>query len=243
MVLGLFSKERALQKNIEKATAKHAQSLDRRAAMEKLVKNGSDDAFYGLCKRFSLNYDKSIEDQQEKAWVVETLVANADRALKPLQRYMKNASSLGYPLQAMERMADKNQALKIIDELLASEEPGYTREPSKRIDIIEWLAEWEEHDNDTLFERIGPYLADYDENVRFKAIEALSVRPSSKMAPPMLAALLREEEESARIKRRIAEVLAEQKLPLGDHKKAVSELLPGVLTDFKLHRDKLEKKA
>ncbi len=242
MVLGLFSKERALKRNIEKTTAKHAQSVDRRAAMEKLLKDGSEEAFYGLCKRFSLNYDKGIEDQQEKEWVVQTLTAHPEKSLGPLRRYMKNASSLGYPLQILGKIANDTVALEVIDELLADEEPGYTRDPSKRIDIIEWLAEWEDQDAETIFARIGPYLADYDENVRFKTVEALSLRPTPNMAEPMLEALLREEEESARIKRRIADVLAEQQLPLGDHKKAVSALLPDVLSDFKLHRDKLTKK-
>src|SRR5688500_14302074 len=47
MVFGLFSKERSLQKTIEKATNKLAQQPDRWGALEKLRDDGSPDALYG----------------------------------------------------------------------------------------------------------------------------------------------------------------------------------------------------
>ena len=51
MVFGLFSKEKSLQRTIERATNKLSQQADRWAALEKLREDGSDDALVGLCKR------------------------------------------------------------------------------------------------------------------------------------------------------------------------------------------------
>ena len=73
-----FSKESRGKSAVESASkrvmTKHLQSPDRFAAMEKLREVGTDDALYGLARRFSYVYDKSIEDEQEKEWVTETLI-------------------------------------------------------------------------------------------------------------------------------------------------------------------------
>lgn len=241
MVLGLFSKKRALKKAIDKATNKRAQSVDRWAAMEKLAGVGNDEALFALCRRFSFTYDKTTEDQQEKGWVVQTLVGKGEATLGPLRRYMKSADALGYPLEILGRIADHDQVLEAIDEVLASEEPGYTRDPKRRIDVIDWLAEYEKASDDEVAERVIPYLADFDENVRFKATEALDRNPGAGAGPALAAALTDEDEESGRLKQRIAEVLADHDLELGDHRTAVAAMVDEDLEGFKLHRNRLKR--
>ena len=99
MVFGLFSKEKALKRAMDKTVNKHAQSADRWAAMEKLRNDGSEEALFALCRRLSFNYDKTIEDEQEKQWVYETLTSKGPDAVAPLLRYMKQADSIAYPLR------------------------------------------------------------------------------------------------------------------------------------------------
>ena len=103
MVFGLFSKEKSLQKTIEKATNKLSQQPDRWAALEKLRDDGTDEALFGLCKRFGITSNKGVEDEQEKHWVVNTLVEKGTVSLPPLVRYMKGADQLGFPLRVLER--------------------------------------------------------------------------------------------------------------------------------------------
>ena len=91
MVFGLFSKEKSLQRTIERATNKLAQQADRWGALEKLREDGTDEALLGLCKRWSITSNNQVEDQQEKAWVVDVLTAKGAVALKPIGRYMKSA--------------------------------------------------------------------------------------------------------------------------------------------------------
>ena len=199
MVFGLFNKERALKKTIEKATNSRSQSADRWAAMEKLKDDGSDEALYALCKRFSFTYDKTIEDQQEKDWTISALASKGVSALGPLRRYMKNATNLGLPLKVLERLADKDKILEVIDELQAPEEPGYVRDPKRRIDIIEWLGEWSATPEEVA-KRVLPYVEDFDENVRFKTIETLSLKPHESAADTVCRAMVNEKEESRRFK-------------------------------------------
>jgi hypothetical protein len=243
MVFGLFSKDRALKRAVEIATSVHRQSPDRYAAMEKLKSEGSDESLYGLCKRFGMNADKTIDDQQEKAWVCDVLADMGDKALPALRRYMKDAPNLGFPLIVLGRISSPATALEVIDEFLAREEPGYTRDPKRKTDVIEWLGEWDGASNDEIAQRVAPYLADFDEGVRIRATETLAERPSAVAADRLVAALIRPEEESKRLKLRIAEVLAKNGYDLGDHVSDVSAMLETDLTDYKLHHDKLVAKG
>jgi HEAT repeat protein len=242
MVFGLFSKERALQRTIKKATNKLAQSPDRWAAMEKLRDAGSEEALYHLFRRFSFASLKMVDDEQEKAWVVQSMVAMGERCLPAMRRYMKSSPTIAYPLRILEDVADHDKALEIIDELLAVEEPGYTRDPARRIQIIDWLAEWKLGSDEEVVERIVPYLADFDEGVRFAAVEAISQRPVPRAAEPLVKALINDKEDSGRLKVRIAEVLSDNNLDLCGHKKEVAPLLEELLIDFGMQRDKLFRK-
>jgi len=234
MVFGLFSKEKSLQRTIERATNKLAQQPDRWGAMEKLRDDGSEEALVGLCKRFSITSSKGVEDEQEKNWVVDTLVAKGQTAEKPLRRYLKSAQHLAFPLKVLERIADRDKAFEIIDELLASEEPGYTRDPERRLDLIRWLAEWPSATAAEVVKRLSPYLGDFDENVRYAAADGIAHHDASLAGPALVAALVRPEEESGRVKRRIAEILAEHKVPLGEHEPKVPPLLVGPVAGFQV---------
>jgi hypothetical protein len=231
MVFGLFSKERSLQKTIEKATNKLAQQPDRWAALEKLREDGSEDALYGLCKRFGVTSMKGVEDEQEKTWVVDVLVEKGGAALAPLTRYMKGSDQLSFPLRVLGRIADHDKIIGTVDELFKSEPPGYARFPDRRIDLIKWFTDWKDATEDEILTRVTPYIVDFDENVRFNAIQGISSRSPQKIVGPLVDALIRPEEESGRIRRTIVEVLERTKAPLGSRAKEVATMLSGPLGD------------
>lgn len=232
MVFGLFSsKEKNLQKLIGKATNKLAQQADRWAALEKLREDGSEDALYGLCKRFAITSNNMVEDGQEKTWVVDVLVAKGPSVLPPLRRFMKSAAQLAYALQVLERVSTKEQALETVDQILADEPPGYARDPERKLDLIRWMTEWKAGHPET-FDRILPYVADFDQNVRVAAVDGIAEAEASLVAQPLLDAFLRPEEESGRFRRRVAEVLAAKKVPLGDKASAVTPHLVGPVAGF-----------
>jgi hypothetical protein len=268
MVFGLFSKERALQKTIEKATNKLAQQPDRWGALEKLREDSSDEALFGLCKRFGVTAMKGVEDEQEKNWVVDVLAEagnsyppaavgqteaqrdegkkkNRERVVGALKRYMKSSdeNSPSYPLRVLGRIADHDTVIATIDDLLKSEPPGYARFPERRIDILKWFSEWKGAADDEVFTRLTPYLADFDENVRFTAIDGLANREPEKIAGPLIDALVRPEEESGRIRRTVVEVLERKKVPLGARGGEVTAMLTGPLAeDFKVDGGIVKKK-
>src|SRR5204862_8328940 len=95
--------------------------------------------------------------------------------------------------------------------------------------LIRGFAEWKPATDDGVVSRLSPYIAGFDEISRFAAIDGMSGRDPAKIAPPLVAALIRPEEESGRIKRTIVEVLEKSKAPLGDRAVAVAALLTGPL--------------
>jgi len=176
---------------VDKATNKLAQQVDRWGALEKLKEDGTEEALLGLCKRFGITSMKGVEDEQEKNWVVDTLVAASPRALPPLIRYMAKAEQLAFPLRVLERIAPREKVLEVADSLFASEPPGYVRMPERRIDLIRWFAEWKPATDDEVVGRLAPYVGDFDENSRFAAIDGMSGRDAAKIAPPLIAARYR----------------------------------------------------
>lgn len=243
MVFGLFSKERSLQKTIEKATNKLSQQPDRWGALEKLRDDASDEALFGLCKRFSITSMKGVEDEQEKSWVADVLVEKGMASLNALTRYMKTAEQLAFPLRVLERIADHDTVLKVVDQIFASEPPGYVRMPERRIDLIKWFTEWKGATDDEVIPRVTPYLPDFDENVRFTAIDGLSTKDPKKIAGPLIDGLVRADEESGRIRRTIVEVLERTKAPLGSRSGEVAAMLTGQLADdFKVDGDVVKKR-
>src|SRR6185295_1757512 len=179
----------------------------------------------------------------EKLWVVDTLVDKGDAALAPVVRYMKTADQLAFPLRVLERIASRDKVLEVADELFASEPPGYVRMPERRIDLLRWFSEWKPVTDDEVIARFTPYVTDFDENVRFIAIDGMATRDPAKIAPPLIAALIRPEEESGRIKRTIVEVLEKSRAPLGDQAPAVAAMLTGTLGDsFKVDAGVIKKR-
>jgi HEAT repeat protein len=239
MVFGLFSKEAKLQRLIKKAGNQLSQSPERHGAMEGLLNEGSEEALYHLLRRFTFNYSKTLEDEQEKEWVVDVMVARGEAVMPALTRYLKSATNIAYALRILERVASQRQILDVVDQLLADEDPGYTRDTSKRIQIIHWLGEWHGVEPAEIARRVIPYLQDFDENTRYAAVEALSHQSTPGAAAPLVAALVRPQEESNRLRMRIAEVLADAGHELGDSQDAITALQSTVLSDFRIQQGKL----
>ncbi|MEZ4399438.1 MAG: hypothetical protein R3B06_05445 [Kofleriaceae bacterium] len=231
MVFGLFSKEKALQRTIEKATNKLAQQADRWGALERLREDGTDDALYGLCKRWSITSNNNVEDQQEKAWVVDVLVSKGAVVLAPLRRYMRNSAQLSYALAVLGQVGDQAQILEAVDEILADERPGYTRDPERRMDLIRFLGEWTAGGAEVAT-RLVPYLQDFDQNVRVAAADGVADADPALTSAALIAALIRPEEESGRFRKRVAEILARHKVPVADHAAQIEPLLHGPAGGF-----------
>lgn len=232
----LFTKEgrehRARARNIKGATSKYKQSADRMKALQALRDDGSPEALYGLLRRFTVMYDKTIEDEQEKEWVFEVLIEKGASILGPLKRYLFQVDSISWPLRVLDKVANLEQELEVLKEVLARHEPGYERDPTKKIQLLNHLAALKDPRVPPL---LSPYLADMDEGVRYAAAEALIRQGDEAVArEPLLELFVSDKEESLRIRIQIADGFVERGWLVKGHREAVEKRLP---EQFQLDRE------
>jgi len=235
-LLDIFSKEkreeRALANLIRRATHKYLQSPERYKAMEGLANLGSDAALYGLLCRFGMVYDKSIEDEQEKEWVFDTLAAKGRAALPAVKRYLRSADSASWPLRLLPKVASKEEEFALVEQVLAEHEPGYERDPTKKIQLLRYLSQLKDARAPAL---VAPYLADMDEGVRFAAVESLLRLKNEEVArEALLQVFVSDTEESLRLRIRIAEGFAELGWLVHGHRGGLEKKLP---EGFQLDRE------
>ncbi len=241
----IFSKEkreeRARAGNIQRTMNKYSQTGDRYKAMEALAIEGSDEALYGLMRRFGMMYDKSIEDEQEKEWVFDTLVSKGEAALPAVKRYLAAADSVSWPLRVLQKIApSKDVEVEVIAEALARHEPGYERDPTKKIQLIRHLGLMK---HKRAAELVSPYLGDMDEGVRFATVEALlGLKNEEAARDKLLELFVSDGEESLRLRIRMAEGFAELGWLVQGRRGGVEKKLPdGFQLDREGHILKLKK--
>ena len=211
-------------KVVARANNKDSQSADRFAALEQLRDDESDEAIGGLLRRFSFVYSKSIEDEQEKEWVHDTLVAMGERILGPLQKSLIGAETISWQLKVLNDVAEHEKAWSVLERVIEANDNQYARDPSRKVQLINFIGEGfpEERAARALIQ----YLEDMDETVRFTAVEALFNQKQEEVArEPLLKLLLSPEEESLRIKFRILDGLADLAWPAEGHKGALEAYL------------------
>jgi len=237
--MGLFDlfkksgrQQRALEKNVSRAINKYAQSPDRMKALQSLGEDGSAEAIYGMLRRFGMMYDKSIDDEHEKEWVFDVLVEKGPAIIPSLEKYLLSAESISWPLRLLDRVAPKEQELEVLKKVLDRHEPGYERDPTKKIQLLNHLAGLKDSRVPPL---VAPYLGDMDEGVRYAAVEALVRHRDEEAARErLLEQFVSEGEESLRIRIQIAEGFAELGWLVKGHRGEFEKKLP---EQFQLDRE------
>jgi len=222
-----------LAKHIARAKNKDAQSADRFGSLEVLRDDGSPEAVEGLLSRFTIRYDKSIEDEQEKQFVFDELTKMGSKILPSLQKHLNSAESIAWGLKILDEVASKDEAWPILADLCERNDNTYIRDPSKKIQLLNHLGE---HDDPRAAKALVPYLVDMDEGVRFVTVEALLRHKDPEIArEPLLTLLTNEKEESHRIKKRILDGFADLGWDVkgysGTVEKMLADMLPGSRLD------------
>jgi len=230
--LGGSSKGR-LVKHLARAKNKDAQSADRFSSLEALHDDGSPEAIEGLLSRFTIRYDKSIEDEQEKQFVFDELVKMGGKILPPLQNHLRNAESIAWGLKVLDEVASADESWPILADLCERNDNTYTRDPSKKIQLLNFLGE---SADSRAGNALVPYLQDMDEGVRFVTVEGLLRHKHEDVAKgPLLQLLTSEKEDSRRIKKRIIDGFADLSWDVkgfsGTVEKMLADLLPGSRLD------------
>ncbi len=217
---------------------KRAQTYDRNEAMDQLVAMGNPNAVAALLRRFDLQVDPSITDQEEKQRAFDCIVrighgdvgirlADAGKPAKevddtPLNAEEKaqlGAAAVKSTETYCERAESLSWPLKVLRDLLDDEAfqaslltllSKFDTEYSRNVEPkINLLTTLENFQNETVREQVEPYLDDVNETVRFHAVQTVFRQKNE--ASLALFLDMAEREESVRVKNKIAAGLVEHK--------------------------------
>lgn len=251
--MGLFSflgggkSDKSLDKHVARAKNKDAQSIDRFGSLEVLAGAAHDEveagdkgdaamrdkAILGLLGRFTMRYDKTIEDEQEKEYVFDQVRRLGPAILPELEQHLRTAESISWGLKLLGEVAKPEQSWPVLERLCLENDNAYTRDPTKKTQLVHFLGE---QDDERMGKALVPYLEDIDEGVRFVAVEGILHHKPEEAKEPLLRRLTDDGEQSRRIKRRIVEGLADAgwdvrgtAVKIDD--KLVADLSPGASVD------------
>ncbi len=200
------SSEKAMAKNITRLTNQNVQHEDRLRAAELLAQMNTEESLFGLLKRFDMKLDKDYQDLDEKVFVRDLLVEKGQTAILPIRRFLKASDNVNWPERILSTILNDDQAvittlLEVIDE---ERDSGDMKGP-KRAKLLSLLVKYEDP---RIPQAMLSFLGDFDETVRFTAIEVLDTQGDVTCREPLMEVLLGTAEESQRVRRRILEAFA-----------------------------------
>lgn len=201
---------------------RYAQSEARMEAAEKLRSIGTPQAIHSLARRFSATSENLGIDQDEKQHVRNMLVAFGDAAVEPVIRYIRSYDRVTWAIQVLEELQPVDVLVKFLFEALHEGDPVYIR-GEKATQIIKAL---ESMEDPSIVEGVIPCLESPDDTVRIAAIECLEKKADESAREPLLEALVNPDEDSARVRTRIAEALLKLGWDVKGFRKKVEENLP-----------------
>jgi hypothetical protein len=192
----------------------NAQPEDREAAALFLAEDGSEQAIYGLLGRFDVRIENAMKDRNEKAFVFELLVALGAPVLEPAILFSKRCKNIANPLRLIEALGGTEPLLATVLEMLDLEAEKEDFKPDRKRHLLVLLAE---HRDERIAPSAARFLDDFDEGVRYAAAQAVIAQDNEQCREALIAALANPEEESNRLRVRIAEIVAQRHWALDPH--------------------------
>jgi hypothetical protein len=225
--MGLFdffkpSPEAAIAKHAPRVANKRGQASDRWESIQALGALKSADAVKALLPRFTYYADPSITDGEEKDEAFRLICEVGDAAVPPVRAFANKAESLSWALKILERLADEDEVVDVLVNLLAKMDVEYQRDPQRKLQVLTALEERKDA-------RISPvavrFLEDVHETARFHAVGTVLHQEDAATHREALAKVLLSE-ESVRIKVRILEAFAERGWDVGAAREKIQKALP-----------------
>lgn len=214
--------EKQIQRHAKRAKSPNAQAEERELSMQWLAENGTEEAVYGILGRFTLTYEQRMKDTAEKELAHRLLLGlGKEKVGNPVRQWVRKNESFAVPLQIIDTLEGPAAAVDVLLDLLGREVDPF--KPEKKRQVLIKLADFLD---ERIVQRVPACLEDFDEGVRYAAIETLLAQESDAVRADLARALARRDEESNRVRVRIAEAFNRRGWTLGDLAAGVSERPP-----------------
>jgi HEAT repeat protein len=207
--------------NTKKLLQRYAQPDVRREAAEKLRRIGSPEAILSLARRFSVTTENLGVDQDEKQYVRDILVEFGEGAIDPLERYLRSYDQVAWAIECLKVLEPSSRLAEFLLAILHQGDPVQIR-ATKATQVLHAL---ETLQAPGIVEGVIPCLASADDTVRVAAVDCLEAQADDRARDAMLEALVNEE-DSLRVRDRIAEAFEKLGWDVRGFRKKVEEALP-----------------
>jgi hypothetical protein len=205
---------------------RRVQNYDRQEAIQALSDLASAEAVEVLLKRFTFHMDPSITDQEEKDAAFRGILRAGRGAIEPVRAFAARAESLAWPMKIIKALVEEGEYIEELLRWLAKWDTEYSKFVEPKVQILTAL---EEHHDPRIREGVERFVEDVNEPARFHAASTLLAQDDAAALPALAKLML--DEESVRVRTRVAEGLAARAWPLAeDTRAAVRNVLPAGYT-------------
>lgn len=230
--MGLFdlflSRDERIRRQQRQLTNRDKVAEDRDAAARWLADDGSPKALVALLTRFDMKLDNHLKDQAERDMVYGLLSDIGEPVLRPLERHLVKCRNTSAPIRLHAELTDLETTRGKVFEVLEVERQKDDFRPEKKQDLLTWLAD---HKDDRAIDAVGPLLQDFDENVRYAAAEVVLAQDDERGQAILEPALANPQEESNRLRVRLAEAFSKRRWKLHNAEGVAAVLPDGFVVD------------
>lgn len=237
--MGLFDflknkpNKNAILSQVNKTKEIYAQNEYRRMAMEKLLSWGDDDSLRGVLERFAVVVQSPHWDEDEKKWLKEEFIKLGAKTLPLLKEWILAKNDVNYVVSIYRSIINDNQEYqKLLIEALTIRLPSDHQSARGKQELIALLAEFKDA---SLVPILLPYLDDHSDDVQAMVIDALADLANQEVKDKFIH-MLSDDSYCPRILRKVADIVAKQKIELKDCKLAET-----LLEDFHIKSGYLQR--
>jgi len=183
-----------VDKHTKKLTNAWVQTVERKRAAELLAEIGSDEAFYGLLKRFTFRTEASIVDEDEKRLVFDLIVGAGSPTIPAIERFVSEHDAVYWPLKALKEIAGLDAAVELLCRALDKASSMELRRNEQKAQLVANLRDFP---HPKIQERLVALCHDDDEQVRVMALDGLQTYGEEVALPVIMERVLHEEETAA----------------------------------------------
>ncbi len=210
-----------LKRHVKRLCNLNAQKEDRNASAYWLAENGSPEAILGLLNRFDMTYEHRMKDTEEKQQVYNLLLGLGPGVCEVVRKWVRTHKSFAHPLRLIDHFEGEDAAVEVLLDMLGREVDPFKLEKKRQI-----LIRLAEYRDPRIIERVPACLEDFDGEIRFAAAETLIAQESDAVRDDLARALANRQEESNRLRVRIATAFHQRGWSLGEHTEAIADNPP-----------------
>lgn len=179
--MGLFGKLKSMrgnrqQKRLDKAVMQVGSSRaikeERADAIDHLARvEETEVAVPALLTRFNFSLEHGIQDEREKAAAMEGILNHKEAALPIVTEHLKNSDKIAWPVKILQKLTSEANIIEALKEALIFDDTSFDMgQTDKNYDVLCYLRDYK---LPGFHAKLGHFLNDHDERVRFAAIEVL----------------------------------------------------------------------